>query len=146
MAEQYLAAREAGTSFVLAALEHLTRSLPPAGTALDIGCEHVPAATLIRESLTVVEFPSGSFDVVVAFHSIIHVPRTEQPALIGHIHRWLRPGGAFLATWAAQAWARSLDPVPLTRPCSPARQPSCPPSGMQARISVTSITMVDNSL
>ena len=101
MAEQYLAVRGAGTPFVLAALEHLTRSLPPAGTALDIGCEHVPAATLIRESLTVVEFPPGSFDVVVAFHSIIHVPRTEQPALIGHIHRWLRPGGAFLATWAA---------------------------------------------
>ncbi|MBA3944950.1 MAG: hypothetical protein H0X37_10370 [Herpetosiphonaceae bacterium] len=37
-------------------------------------------------------------------YSIIHLPRTEQPALIRRIFNWLRPGGRFLATWAIHAW------------------------------------------
>ena len=45
-----------------------------------------------------VAFEPETFDAVVAFHSIIHVPRTAHPALLGRIHRWLRPEGAFLAT------------------------------------------------
>jgi hypothetical protein len=28
------------------------------------------------------------------------LPRAEHPALLVCIHRWLKPGGAFLATWA----------------------------------------------
>jgi hypothetical protein len=51
-----------------------------------------------------VDFPVSHFDVVVALYSIIHVPRAEQPGLIGRIHGWLRPGGRFLATWAIGAW------------------------------------------
>jgi SAM-dependent methyltransferase len=54
--------------------------------------------------MTAVDFPPETFDVVVAFHSIIHVPRTEQPLLVRRIHRWLRPAGVFLATWTVQAW------------------------------------------
>ena len=48
--------------------------------------------------MTEVVFAPESFDAVVAFHSIIHVPRTEHPTLLESIHRWLEPGGALLAT------------------------------------------------
>jgi SAM-dependent methyltransferase len=48
--------------------------------------------------MTEVVFGPESFDAVVAFHSIIHVPRTEHPTLLESIHRWLGPGGALLAT------------------------------------------------
>jgi SAM-dependent methyltransferase len=48
--------------------------------------------------MTELAFAPETFDAVVAFHSIIHVPRTEHPALLEGIHRWLRPGGGFLAT------------------------------------------------
>ena len=65
---------------------------------LDLARTHVPEATFVKADMTEVTFRSGSFDAVVAFHSIIHVPRTEHPALLGRIHRWLRPEGAFLAT------------------------------------------------
>jgi hypothetical protein len=41
---------------------------------------------------------------MVAFYAIIHIPRMEQPALVSRIHRWLKPGGRFLATWAIEAW------------------------------------------
>ena len=40
---------------------------------------------------------------MVAFFSIIHVPREEQPGLLAKIARWLRPGGLFVATMGASA-------------------------------------------
>ena len=54
--------------------------------------------------MTTCTFPPASFAAVLALYSIIHVPRTEQPALLAAIHDWLRPGGRFLATWALTAW------------------------------------------
>jgi cyclopropane fatty-acyl-phospholipid synthase-like methyltransferase len=134
MAEQYLRARHTPDPITRAALDELARGLPKGGTALDLGCgagvpvtqwlaqrfvttgvdvsarqlelarRHVPGATLIKGSMTDVEFAPQTFDAVVAFHSIIHVPRTEQPALLRRIHAWLKPGGLFLATWAVRAW------------------------------------------
>ena len=40
----------------------------------------------------------GSVDLVVAFYSIIHVPRDRHEVLLGSIGRWFRPGGRFVAT------------------------------------------------
>jgi cyclopropane fatty-acyl-phospholipid synthase-like methyltransferase len=65
---------------------------------LDLARNYVPEATFIKADMTEVTFAPGSLDAVVAFHSIIHVPRTEHPALLERVHRWLRPEGAFLAT------------------------------------------------
>jgi ubiquinone/menaquinone biosynthesis C-methylase UbiE len=135
MAESYLATKNADDPTTLAALEELTRDLPPGAAVLDLGCgagvpvtrwladrrfavtgvdfsarqlelarRLVPAADFIRADLTALNLPPGSFDAVVAFYSIIHVPRTEHPGLLKDIHRWLKPGGAFLAAWALGAW------------------------------------------
>ena len=134
MAEQYLGTKGAVDSIALAALEQVARDVPQGGAALDLGCgagvpitqwlaqrfvvtgvdvsahqlqlarEHVPGAMFIRASMAAVDFPPETFDAVVAFHSIIHVPRTEHPMLVRRIHRWLRPARAFLATWAVHAW------------------------------------------
>ena len=134
IAEQYLLTKNVDDPVTLAALEELARGLPEDGTALDLGCgagvpvtqwlarrfrvtgvdvserqlelarRYVPSATFLKAGMTELDFPAGSFDAVVAFYSIIHVPRTEQPALVGRIHRWLKPGGAFLATWAVDEW------------------------------------------
>jgi SAM-dependent methyltransferase len=48
--------------------------------------------------MTNVEFDPGSFDAVVAFYALIHVPRDEQAALLGRIAGWLRPKGFLFAT------------------------------------------------
>jgi ubiquinone/menaquinone biosynthesis C-methylase UbiE len=58
----------------------------------------VPGAAFVKADMTELNFGFGTFDAVVAFHSIIHVPREEHPALLRKIQRWLRPGGLFLAT------------------------------------------------
>jgi SAM-dependent methyltransferase len=58
----------------------------------------VPRCTFIRADMTDLAFPPGSFDAVVAFFALIHVPIDEQPGLLGRIGTWLVPGGLFLAT------------------------------------------------
>jgi 2-polyprenyl-3-methyl-5-hydroxy-6-metoxy-1,4-benzoquinol methylase len=67
---------------------------------LELARTYVPEGTFIKADMIEVDFGPESFDAVVAFHSVIHVPRTEHPALVKSIHRWLRTGGALLATMA----------------------------------------------
>jgi 2-polyprenyl-3-methyl-5-hydroxy-6-metoxy-1,4-benzoquinol methylase len=65
---------------------------------LELARVYVPDGTFIKADMTEVLFGPETFDAVVAFHSIIHVPRTEHPALLESIRRCLRTGGALLAT------------------------------------------------
>jgi 2-polyprenyl-3-methyl-5-hydroxy-6-metoxy-1,4-benzoquinol methylase len=65
---------------------------------LELARKNVPEGTFLKADMTELAFAPETFDAVVAFHSIIHVPRTEHPALLEGIHSWLRPGGVFLAT------------------------------------------------
>jgi SAM-dependent methyltransferase len=134
IAEEYLKTKRPGDPVILELLEEAARGLRDGARALDLGCgagvpvtqwlarrfevtgvdvserqlelarQHVPAAHLIKADIAGVDFPDCSLDIVVAFYSIIHVPRTEQPALVDRIYRWLRPGGRFLAPWTIGEW------------------------------------------
>jgi cyclopropane fatty-acyl-phospholipid synthase-like methyltransferase len=120
-------------------LAPLLADLPPRATVLDLGCgagvpatkilaerfrvigvdispvqieraRHlVPNAEFIVADMTTVEFPPESFDAVVSLYAVIHVPLAEQPPLFARIHRWLRPGGYFLATVGAGAYTGTED-------------------------------------
>jgi SAM-dependent methyltransferase len=50
--------------------------------------------------MTKLEFEPASFDAVVAFYSIIHLPRAEQAILFERIYSWLRHGGYLLCNLA----------------------------------------------
>ena len=134
IAERYLASKDAEDPTTLAALDELARELSPGAAVLDLGCgagvpatrrlaqrfavtgvdlstrqlelarQHVPAANFLKADMTDLSFAPEAFAAVVAFHSIIHLPRAEHPALLGKIRRWLKPGGVFLATWALGEW------------------------------------------
>ncbi|MBV9279676.1 MAG: class I SAM-dependent methyltransferase [Chloroflexi bacterium] len=69
----------------------------------------VPDADFRCADITAVDFPDGTFDAVVSFYAIIHVPIDEQPALFGAMHRWLKPGCWLLATVGARPWTGSED-------------------------------------
>jgi cyclopropane fatty-acyl-phospholipid synthase-like methyltransferase len=116
IAERYLAMKDREDPATLAILEDLARDLPPGSPVLDLGCgagvpvtrwlarrfavtgvdvsarqlelasRHIPAANFVKVDMTDLDFAPESFDAVVAFHSIIHVPRVEHPALLGKIH------------------------------------------------------------
>jgi cyclopropane fatty-acyl-phospholipid synthase-like methyltransferase len=59
------------------------------------------AANLLRGDMAEVEFASASFDGVIAYDAIWHVPRAEHPQVFNGIGRWLVPGGVALLTVAA---------------------------------------------
>jgi SAM-dependent methyltransferase len=131
VAESYLAdrPRDAGD---LPALEEITALVPAGGRVLDLGCgagvpvtEHLlelgytaagldlsmTQLLLARESLagswtqgdmTALPFGAGSFDGVVAYYSIIHVPREEHPAIVREIRRVLVPDGRALLVLGAR--------------------------------------------
>ncbi len=67
--------------------------------------ERVPGAEFHRADITDVAFEAGSFDAVVCFYALIHLPLAEQPPLLGRVARWLRPGGRLVATTGHGAWA-----------------------------------------
>ena len=70
-------------------------------TQLAMARRNVPAATFIQADMTALRFPDGSFDAVVAFYCLVHVPRDEQLPLLERVRTWLRPTGLFLATMGA---------------------------------------------
>lgn len=62
---------------------------------------NVPEATFVHANMTDLDFPPDTFDGVLAFYSITHVPREEHGPLLRKIGRWLRPGGLLVATMGA---------------------------------------------
>jgi 2-polyprenyl-3-methyl-5-hydroxy-6-metoxy-1,4-benzoquinol methylase len=69
----------------------------------------VPSGSFLHADVTRVQFPAGSFDAVVCLYTLIHLPLDEQPALMGRIAGWLRPGGWLLATTGQRAWTGTED-------------------------------------
>jgi SAM-dependent methyltransferase len=69
-------------------------------SAVQIGLAraNVPSARFVQADLTTLELDAATFDAVVAFYSLTHVPRAEHAALFRRIRSWLRPGGLFLAS------------------------------------------------
>lgn len=74
-------------------------------TGVDISVEqvkrarmNVPSAVFLHGDIMQVDFLPVSFDAVVSYYAIFHLPREEHPALLRKIHGWLKPGGYLLAT------------------------------------------------
>jgi SAM-dependent methyltransferase len=70
-------------------------------TQIGLARRNVPSATFIQADMTTLAFEPATFDAVVAFYSLTHVPREEHLPLLRRIRRWLRPGGLFLASMGA---------------------------------------------
>src|SRR5262245_57735757 len=97
----------------------VTQALAERGrvTGVDISAEqillaerYVPDATFIRADMAALDFPPGSFDAVVAFYALTHVPRDEHAALLRRIAGWLRPGGLLFATMGAGDTPGAVEP------------------------------------
>jgi cyclopropane fatty-acyl-phospholipid synthase-like methyltransferase len=60
---------------------------------LSLAAARAPGAALVEADLTEVAFAPGSFDGVVAFFVLLHVPRDRWASALASIRSWLRPGG-----------------------------------------------------
>ena len=111
-------------------LARVLELIPEGGTVLDLGCgaglvtadlttrarvvgvdispgqlelarRNAPAATFVRADMVDLAFAPASFDAVVAFWTLIHVPREVHASLFARIHGWLKPGGLFAGTFGS---------------------------------------------
>src|SRR5439155_1089557 len=83
------------------------RSVFAAHRVVGVDCSHEslaaarrrsPGAAVIQADMASVSFRPASIDAVVAFYSVIHVPREVHAVVFAEIVRWLRPGGLFVAS------------------------------------------------
>jgi cyclopropane fatty-acyl-phospholipid synthase-like methyltransferase len=65
----------------------------------------VPAATFVHADMVTWEHEPASFDAVVSFYALIHVPLQDQRDLLPKVRRWLRPGGYLLAIVGSERWS-----------------------------------------
>lgn len=70
---------------------------------IDLAKELVPAGTFYCADMTKITFEPASFDGILSFYALIHVPREELAGLLGRIAEWLRPGGLFVASFPTKA-------------------------------------------
>jgi SAM-dependent methyltransferase len=78
--------------------------------------ERVPCMKFVQADVTSVEFTESSLDAVCAFYVFNHVPRELLAGVFDRIHRWLRPGGLFLASLGAsdvEGWHGDWLGVPM---------------------------------
>jgi cyclopropane fatty-acyl-phospholipid synthase-like methyltransferase len=64
----------------------------------------VPAASFKRVDMARLRFNHGTFDAILSFYAIIHLPLGEQKPLFHKIFRWLKPGGLFLSILGWTRW------------------------------------------
>lgn len=85
---------------------------------LDYARRLLPDAVFLHLDVLEAEFPDASFDAVVSFYALNHIPQSKMPQLFRQISRWLRPGGWFCASLGASdnpgaVQERWLDDVPM---------------------------------
>ena len=66
--------------------------------------EHVQMGKvhLVQGDMLGLDFPPQSFDAVMGFYSIVHLPRDEQVVLMKKIAGWLKPGGYLVANFSEE--------------------------------------------
>ncbi len=73
----------------------------------------IPEASFLKADMTRLSFPAGTFDAVVSFYAIIHIPREEHRELLEGFHRMLRRGGLLLVTLGSDAWVGTEEYKPF---------------------------------
>lgn len=74
--------------------------------------KEVPGARFTVGSALAIPFPDQSFDMVVMFDVIEHIPKNTEPIAIKEIRRVLRPGGTFIVSTPFHYWLSNImDPA-----------------------------------
>ncbi len=111
-------------------LESLLGDLPAGADVLDVGCgggspvtralsercaltgvdispvqveearRRMPGARFIAADIMTLHFDAESFDAIVSFYALFHLPRDEHRPLLERFAGWLRPGGRLLISVA----------------------------------------------
>lgn len=76
---------------------------------IELARKNVPGAEFLCEDMTKLAFREGSFDGIVSYYAIIHIPREEHPSLLANFHQILKPGGIALLCLGAEHLIDDID-------------------------------------
>ncbi len=68
---------------------------------LSMARKNVPEGCFIHGDAASIEFPPASFDAVISFYTLEHIPRNEHEAMLRNICQWLRQPGYLLISLEA---------------------------------------------
>lgn len=71
---------------------------------LALAARYCPRMTRIQGDMRDIDLPEEAFDAITAVYSLFHLPCPDHPALFSRMHRWLRPGGRVLFTYATREY------------------------------------------
>jgi cyclopropane fatty-acyl-phospholipid synthase-like methyltransferase len=83
------------------AKQHQVTGVDISRAQITLARQNVPAGRYLHGDAGSVAFRPGSFDAVVSFYTLEHLPRREHGALLRRIHTWLRAGGLLLISTEA---------------------------------------------
>ncbi len=81
---------------IILARQHQVTGIDISEAQIHKARQNVPAGTFIQADLGAVAFPPASFDAVVSFYTLEHLPREEHGLILSRIATWLTLGGYFL--------------------------------------------------
>lgn len=65
---------------------------------IELAKKNVTTATFHQMDITNLDFPDESFDVIISYYAIIHIPREEHESIFKNFYRILKPHGKALLT------------------------------------------------
>ncbi|MCA1842751.1 MAG: class I SAM-dependent methyltransferase [Actinobacteria bacterium] len=85
----------------LAAAGYRVIGLDVSAASIEVARHELPSVRFLVGDMAAAKFLPGSFDLVTAFYSIIHLPREEHGEVFRRVATWLRPGGGLIACLGA---------------------------------------------
>ena len=94
---------------VLAQRSHNVTANDISEAQITLARQHVPSPNIrfIKGDMLSLALDRDSFDAVVGFYSVLHLPREEQGVLFQRLAEWLRPGGYLCVNLGASDFAAS---------------------------------------
>jgi ubiquinone/menaquinone biosynthesis C-methylase UbiE len=76
---------------------------------IDLARRHVPGAQFVCQDMTKLDFPEATFDAIVSYYAIIHIPREQHRSLFVNFQRMLKRDGFALLCLGAESLADDID-------------------------------------
>jgi ubiquinone/menaquinone biosynthesis C-methylase UbiE len=83
------------------AKKHRITGVDISQTQIDLARQNVPRGHFLHGDASSIELPAASFDAVISFYALEHIPREEHETILRRIHQWLREEGLLLLSMEA---------------------------------------------
>ena len=74
---------------------------------LALAAHYAPEMKTLHANMTDIAFNTNQFNAIIASYSLFHISAKEHAALFENFHRWLKPNGKALFTYASKEYTGS---------------------------------------